>query len=312
MRGVVVTHTAAGRALELRILPEPVAGAGDAVVRMKATSLNLGEVKRSLTMAEDGHRPGWDVAGVVERAAADGSGPAVGTRVAGFIESGAWAELVALPARRLAPIPDGVSFEQAATLPVAGLTAWYALSQGGLLAGRRVLINGASGGVGHLACQIARASGARVTAVVRRAERAATLEGPGIRVVVAPEGLGSAAEFGPYDVILDSVGGADLSAAIALVGTAGVCVTFGDAGTDPAAFHPRPLFRNGGRICGLFVHDEVQRDPPAPPLAAMMQLIEDGLLQPEIQVCAPWEKIDALGRDLMERRIAGKAVLTIG
>ena len=91
-----------------------------------------------------GARPGWDFAGVVEGGAADGSGPPPGTRVVGLLPSGAWAERVRAAGDWLAPLPDGVSDAQAACLPVAGLTALHALRQGGLLLGRKVLIDGAT------------------------------------------------------------------------------------------------------------------------------------------------------------------------
>ena len=86
---------------------------------------------------------------------------------------GAWAERVAVRTDALAALPDAVSFGQAATLPVAGLTALWALERGGLLLDKRVLVTGASGGVGHLACQLARQAGAQVVGAVRQESHAA-------------------------------------------------------------------------------------------------------------------------------------------
>src|SRR5690349_13517038 len=81
--------------------------------------------------------PGQDVAGVVARAAADGSGPPEGTRVVGIADGGGWSKRVLVPAHRVAPLPDATSFEDAAALPVAGLTALRALREAGPLLGRR-------------------------------------------------------------------------------------------------------------------------------------------------------------------------------
>ena len=121
--------------------------------------------------------------------------------------SGAWAELVAVPTAVLAEIPDTVTFAQTATLPVAGLTALYAVEKGGFLLNRKVLVTGASGGVGHFACQLARQAGASVVAVVRRAERAASVKEMGAHEIVIGEDLSLARPFGPYHLIVDTLGG---------------------------------------------------------------------------------------------------------
>jgi NADPH:quinone reductase len=124
VRAVFVDPESPGR-LAIKPLPLRAPLLSQALVRVKAISLNLGEVRRALTIAEPGWRPGWDLAGVVEQAAADRSGPPVGARVVGFLPAGAWAETVAVPTNALAQLPDNVTFAQAATLPVAGLTALY-------------------------------------------------------------------------------------------------------------------------------------------------------------------------------------------
>ena len=151
-QAVVVDQNVPGKLIIRDVaMPQPLPS--EALVGVSAISLNRGETRRS-TQAEDGWRPGWDLAGVVEQAASDGSGPHTGSRVVGFLPAGAWARYVAVPTHGLASLPDTVTFAQAATLPVAGLTALYALAKRGQLLHRRVLITGATGGVGDFAVQL--------------------------------------------------------------------------------------------------------------------------------------------------------------
>ncbi|MGE5270897.1 MAG: alcohol dehydrogenase catalytic domain-containing protein [Thiohalocapsa sp.] len=174
IRAAVVDPAADGRlAIKPVELRDP--DRDEVAVRVTAISLNRGETRRALQMADPGWRPGWDFAGVVEEAATDGSGPKAGSRVVGILPSAAWAERVNCRSHAVAALPDDCSDAQAATLPVAGLTALHALRQGGLLLGRKVLIDGATGGVGHLACQLAYAAGAQVWGHVRREEQRAAV-----------------------------------------------------------------------------------------------------------------------------------------
>ncbi len=162
----------------IREIAEPEPLPNEAIVTVHAFSLNRGEL-RLFQARPEGWRPGQDIAGVVVRAAADGSGPPAGTRVVGLCDWHGWAERAAVPSHRMAALADNVSFAAAASLPVAGLTALRTLRHGAPLLGKRVLITGAAGGVGNLAVQLAARSGARVTAVVGNAERARTLDGLG-------------------------------------------------------------------------------------------------------------------------------------
>lgn len=312
VKGVVVDHASADR-LVLRSVPLAPAYRDEVTVRVRAISLNRGEVNRALRSAEAGWRPGWDFAGVVEEVAPDGGGPPKGTRVVGILPSGAWAEQIRVPKDSIAALPDEVTDGQAATLPVAGLTALHALRQGGLLLGRKVLIDGASGGVGHLACQLAVASGAIAYAHVRNpAYRAMVVEWCGERTIVAPE-LVAAAAFGPFDLILDSVGGSALGAALAMLRPRGTCVTFGTSEGPSATFDSGAFFRSGGsRLYGLVLFPELRTAEPASEgLAILAGMIARGALKPRIEIEANWNEIGTVARQLLDRSFMGKAVLYV-
>ncbi len=310
VRAVVVKADAPGR-LVLGEEEEPSPAPSEAVVRVFAVSLNRGEVRRAQA-AEDGHRPGWDLAGMVEKAAADGSGPKEGARVVGLLPSGSWAELAAVPTNSLAELPEGVSFEEAATLPIAGLTALYALEKGGNLLGRTVLVTGATGGAGHFALQLARLSGARTVALVRRAENEALVREAGAREVAVGEDGSSAEEFGPYHLVLESVGGQVLSDALSMLAPGGTCVTFGISGAPETTFDIRNFYFTGGAsLYGFIVFHEVLAKPASEGLARLLSLLEEGRLRPHISVEASWTEVGDVAQQLLDRGFTGKAVLRV-
>src|SRR5215831_2294283 len=140
---LALVNTPGGNApVELREVIEPQPAPNEALVEVRAFSLNRGEL-RLFQIRPEGWRPGQDISGVVARPAADGRGPKAGA----LTDNAGWAERPAVPAHRIAVLPDNVRFEDAAALPVAGLTALRTLRHGAPLLGKRVLITGAAGGV---------------------------------------------------------------------------------------------------------------------------------------------------------------------
>jgi len=310
----VVVDPSSPQGLSLKPVELAAAAQDEVTVRVTAISLNRGEVRRATSQGNPGDRPGWDFAGVVETRATDGSGPPAGSRVVGLLTSGAWAERVRVPSDAVAPLPAGVTDAEAATLPVAGLTALHALRQGGLLLGRKVLIDGATGGVGHLAIQLAAASGALVWGQVRRPEfRAAVAEWCGERVVLGAD-LKAAAPHGPFHLILDSVGGSGLAAALTMLGPGGSCVTFGVSESATTTIASGEFFRIGGvKLYGLILFHELRRvEPAADGLSLLAGLVAGRVLRPHISVEASWTEIGRVARQLLDRSFAGKAVLHLG
>ncbi|MFG2288169.1 zinc-binding dehydrogenase [Streptomyces sp. NPDC048595] len=286
-------------------VPEPAPRPHEALVKVEAFSVNRGETFK-LEKPVPGERPGKDIAGLVVQPAADGSGPSGITRVVGHPMAGGWAEYVAVPTDALAVLPDGVSVLQGAALPLAGLTALRLLRVAGPVLGRRVLLTGASGGVGHYVTELAAAAGARITAVTRDAERGARLAELGAEVV-----HDVAAARGPYDVVLESTGGRALPLALARLAGRGTLVWFGQASRTPATLDFFDFF-NGPESAVIRHFHYLDADSRLDDdLAALVRLTEQGRLHPEIGRVTDWADTATTLTDLRDRRIRGKAVLTL-
>ena len=257
----------------------------------------------------DGWIPGQDVSGVVLREAANGLGPSRGTRVLALTDQFGWAEQVAVPTHRLVPLPDNVTFSQAATLPVAGLTALRCLRLGGSLVGRRVLVTGAAGGVGSLAIQIAAGSGALVTGVARDPDRAAGLHALGAHEIV--HSIDEAT--GHYALILESAGGSSLSQALKRIEPNGTVVVYGNSSGEPSPISFQD-FRSAqnARIQSFFYFTSAPEEQFAPDLALLVSMVSAGQLRPLIGTERSWTELAAVAESLRGRQIMGKAIFRTG
>ncbi|MER8533448.1 zinc-binding dehydrogenase [Mesorhizobium sp. M1023] len=300
----LVTSSDSATGLRLAELGEPEPAPHEALVSVRAVSLNRGEL-RLLNIRPNGWVPGQDVAGTVERAAADGSGPAVGTRVAALVDEAGWAERVAVPTDHLAVLPDDVSFVAAATVPGAGTTALRTL-RGGDLAGQRVLITGASGAVGRFQIQIARQQGASVVAVAAP-RHADDLRGLGAERVVETIELAE----GLFSLITESVGGDSLAHAIERIAPGGSVVMFGSSSGEltPIGFRQFVPGHEGARLQTFAYYasgPEVGAD-----IASLLALIAAGRLETRVVLTVPWRDVGQALDALRQRSISGKAVLTM-
>jgi NADPH2:quinone reductase len=308
IRAIVVDPEAPGR-LAIKEVEAPQASRAEALVQVEAISLNRAEAGLAM-MAEAGRRLGWDLAGTVIKPAANGTGPKVGSRVVGFVAAGSWAEQVAVPTNGLAELPASVTFAQAATLPTAGLTALRALEKGGLLLHRRVLITGSTGGVGLFAHQLARRSSATVVGVVRSAHNEALVREAGADSVIVGDDLEPARAYGPYHLIIESLGGKTLASALSLLATRGTCVTLGWSAEPEATIDIRDLIRaRGTTLYGLSLYDELDRRPGSEDLARLARLVASQQLRTPIEVEASWHEIAEVAQRLLQRQFTGKAVL---
>lgn len=307
MLALVVDSSAPTR-LRMREVDAPVPLRNEAIVRVAASSLNRGEVKR-LAVASDGAIPGWDLAGVVERAAEDGSGPPVGARVAGVVSAGAWSEQVAVPATQLATVPKRVELHVAAVIPLAGLTALGVMRQAASLFGRRVAITGAAGGVGRYAVQLAAQSGARVTAIAGSKERGEPL---------ARLGAGDVSTDFPvdgpeYDVVLESVGGPYLATALNRVSAGGTVVAFGNSSGEPTDFNVGGFYGRAPRaqMVGFSIFDYLAGRRGPDELESLLARVEAGTLDPGVAVQSSWRDLNGAMERLLARDVPGKVAVLV-
>lgn len=301
----LVNRGEGGTEVDLEEVPEPEPTSGDVVVEVRAVSVNRGEL-RLLAARPPGWRPGQDVAGVVVRAADDGSGPPEGARVVAWVDQAGWAERAAAPSDRVAVLAERVPFAQAATLPVAGMTALRALRVGGDLLGRRVLVTGAAGGVGRFAVELAARGSAWVTGVVGSPER-----GEGLADLGADEAVTDIDDAdGPFDLILESVGGRSLERATELVAHSGTVVIFGSSSGESGHIGFRDFSQRPARLQMFFVYESGL--PFGPDLQRLADLVAADRLHPQVGLEVGWEEAEVAFRALAERRVRGKAVLRIG
>jgi NADPH:quinone reductase len=217
--------------------PDPEPGVGEVLVRVRAAGINALDMlqRRGAYPAPPGSPPdipGVELAGEVAAVGAGATRFSEGDRVMAVVGGGAQAELAVVHERAAMPVPRSVDWPQAGGLPEAFTTAHDAIfTQAGLRPVEHLLVHGAAGGVGTAAVQLAHALGARVTATVRREEHRAALEELGASAI-APEGFG---RNGPYDVILELVGAANLAENLDSLALRGRIAVIGVGGTGPSA-----------------------------------------------------------------------------
>ncbi len=272
---------------------------------VSAFSVNRGELAL-LQARTDAWRPGQDLAGVVLDAAADGSGPPPGTRVTAQVEQAGWAEVVPVPTDRMAALPDAVSIEQAAALPLAGLTALRTLRLGGDLLGRRVLVTGANGGVGRFQVELAANAGATVTAIAAAAHETGLLALGASDIAET-----TAAADGLYDLITESVGGDSLAAALTKVAPGRTIVVFGSSSGQKAPIDVYDFIgHEGARLVSYLSY--AHPVPPQSDLQILAGLVAAGRLHPALGLVTDWSQLNEALTAIEKRRLSGKAVLTIG
>jgi NADPH:quinone reductase-like Zn-dependent oxidoreductase len=307
MRAAIYDSFGGADVLDVREVADPPVGPDTVLVRVRATSVNPVDwkIREGYLQAAYPHHlpivPGWDVAGVVEAVGpAVTTGVAVGDEVYGYVrrddvKHGTAAELVPAPERTVTAKPAALSFEEAAALPLAGLTAYQALTEAlDVQSGDRVLVHAAAGGVGHLAVQIATALGAEVVATASPANHDFLRALGASEVVDYHAGPVSEQLAMPVDAVLDLVGGDALTDAPNQVKDTSRVASIIDAAT---------VLEMGGRY--VFVRPERAH------LDELARLADEGKLRVEVADQLPLDRIADAHRASQDGHVRGKLVVTV-
>ncbi|RJG23473.1 NADP-dependent oxidoreductase [Massilia cavernae] len=308
MKAVRIHEYGGPEVLRYQEVAAPLAAPGEVLVRVRAASVNPVDWKirsggaRAIVDYPMPFIPGGDLAGVVEAVGDGVDGFARGDAVFALLGLvGACAELVAVDAAKVARKPAGLSFEEAASLPLAALTAWQGLlGDGRDCAGKHVLVHNAAGGVGSLAVQIAKAKGATVLATASAAN-ADFVRALGADEVVDFRTSPVAGRAADVDVLLDLVGNEQALALWALVKPGGVVIRIA-GGADAAA-----LAEQGGLT---IVKTRVK--PDGIQLAEIGALVESGKIRPVVAAVYPLAEIAAAHEASKGGHTRGKVVLQVG
>lgn len=326
MKAIVYHEYGSPDVLRLADIDPPTIGDRDVLVRVRASSVNMADLavvtgRPSMVRAATGLRrprrqvPGRDLAGVVAAVGAAVAGFRVGDEVYG--EAGqSFAEYAVVRPKQLARMPGNLTFEQAGVVPLAGLTAWQAIEKAQIQPGQRVLVTGASGGVGHFAVQIAKAQRAEVTAVCSGRNNT-LLRGIGADHVIDYEQSDYTTRGAQYDVIVDVVVTHSLAATRRALAPSGVYLCVGTSpGTGPGEgglVGPLPAMA-GVAIRSLTARPQRLVTVSAKPnrgIAELTSLIESGAVTPSIERTYPLADVPDALRHLATHHARGKLAITV-
>jgi NADPH:quinone reductase-like Zn-dependent oxidoreductase len=299
MHAVTIHETGSPDVLRYEETERPEPGDGEVLIRVHAASVNPidWKIRRGLRPRQLPAVLGSDVSGTVELSRSDEF--AEGDEAFGFAASGGYAEFATAPASLLAKKPAGVSHDQAAAIPVAGLTAWQALfDRGGLQRGQTALIAGAAGGVGHFAVQFAKHAEARAIGTGSSRNRDFVL-GLGAEEYVDYTRQDVAGSVSDVDVAFDTVGGDTTQSLLSTIREGGALITIANAPPEQAA-------AERGVRAELLV-----MSPSAEQLARIAELVATGEVHVEIAQTVPLAEVQQAHTLSEAGHTRGKIVLTV-
>jgi NADPH:quinone reductase-like Zn-dependent oxidoreductase len=337
MRAIWITKPGGPDVLEVRETPDPTPGPGEVRVKVHAAGLNFAEVMARQGLYPDAPKPpsivGYEAAGVVDALGEGVTEPTVGTRVMALSRFGAHADTLVVPAAQALPIPDAMTFEEAAAIPVNYLTAYHMLFRVANLRPKgKVLIHMAAGGVGIAALQLCRTVPGVETFGTASASKHDVIRAEGCDHPIDYRSVDYAEEIRRItggkgvDIVLDALGGKDWKKGIELLRPAGLLIAFGFAnmasGEKRSLLHVAreaigvPLFtpmsmmdKNRG-VAGVNVgHLWHEMEMLKEELDAVLQLYREGKIKPRVSDVVPFARAADAHRIIQERRNVGKVVL---
>ena len=337
MRAVFITRSGGPEVLEVREVPDPVPGPGQVRIAVRVAGLNFADVMARMGLYPDAPKlpavVGYEVAGTVDAVGTGVTSPAPGDRVLALVRFGGQAEKVVLPAAHAMPMPEGMTFEQGAALPVNYLTAYHALFRVGHLSrGQSVLVHMAAGGVGIAALQLCRTvSGITVLGTASASKHAVIQEEgchhpidyrtrdyePEVRQLTGGRGV---------DLVLDALGGADWKKGYRLLRPGGMLVAYGFANmaTGPRRsllvaarqllsvprFSPIALMDDNRGVAGVNMgHLWGEPEMVLGELEALLALFREGRIRPRIDSTFRFEEAGLAHERLQGRGSVGKVLL---
>lgn len=337
MRGIWIKKHGGPGVLEVRETPDPEPAAGEVRIRVEAAGLNFAEVMARQGLYPDAPKPpcivGYEGAGVVDKLGQGADGPAVGTRVLFLKRFGAHASVACVPALQVLPIPDAMSFEEAAAMPVTYVTAYHMLFNiARIRGGEHVLVHMAAGGVGTAVLQLCRTVPGVVTYGTASKGKHDYVREHGCQHPIDYRSADYAQEIRRLtgdrgvDLVLDALGGPDWKKGYDLLKPAGMLVAFGLANANTGGrrnlfhvlgqlaraprFNPMKLMDQNRAVAGVNLgHLWDEADLLRSSMAALLKLYTEGSIKPHIGGRYPFDRVVDAHAELEYGKNVGKIVL---
>jgi NADPH:quinone reductase-like Zn-dependent oxidoreductase len=339
MRSVWITRHGGPEVLEVRTTPDPEPGPGQVRVRVRAAGLNFADVMARMGLYPDAPRPpcvvGYEISGDVDVVGPGVTGASPGTRVIALTRFGGQSDRVCVPEKAIIPLPEGVTYEAGAALPVNYLTAYHMLFRvAALRPGEHILIHMAAGGVGIAALQLCRTVNGVVTYGTASAAKHDAIRSEGCQNPIDYRSKDWEKEARRLsggrgvDVVLDPLGGWDTRKGYRLLRPAGRLVTYGMANLAGGArrslgrllrhglpamlphFSPMEMMNDNRAVAGVNIgHLWREEAMIASEMAALIDLLRRGAIQPRIDSTYPFDRANEAHRRIQERRNVGKVLL---